>query len=160
MEKVKGNEFEIIGGLVRYIGVKIVGAMPMTRLVYNQFRSWNVPADENPDDLGYLVQYEGDGYVSWSPVKQFHEAYMETSGLTFGLAIEAMRKGLNVRRKGWNGKGIFIGIIEPTQLTKLSSPFIYIDTTGLITNNPDAPKSRVPWLASQTDMLALDWELT
>lgn len=41
----------------------------------------------------------------------------------------------------------------------LTSPYIYIDTTGLRSNNPDAPRSCVPWLASQTDMLAEDWEI-
>lgn len=33
------------------------------------------------------------------------------------------------------------------------------DTTGLKSLNPEAPRSCVPWLASQTDMLAEDWEL-
>lgn len=34
---------------------------------------------------------------------------------------------------------------------------VYIDTTGLLTDNQDVPKSRVPWLASQTNILANDW---
>lgn len=42
--------------------------------------------------------------------------------------------------------------------SKMTSPYIYIDTTGLRSDNPDAPRSRVPWFASQTDMLAEDWE--
>lgn len=42
---------------------------------------------------------------------------------------------------------------------EMTSDFIYIDTTGLITENPYAPKSRVPWIASQTDMLANDWNI-
>lgn len=41
----------------------------------------------------------------------------------------------------------------------MTSPYIYIDTTGLRSNNSDAPRSCVPWLASQTDMLAEDWEI-
>lgn len=39
----------------------------------------------------------------------------------------------------------------------MTHPYIYIDTTRLISENPDAPRDRVPWLASQTDMLADDW---
>lgn len=46
-----------------------------------------------------------------------------------------------------------------TEHSKMTSPYIYIDTTGLRSNNPDAPRSCVPWLASQTDMLAEDWEI-
>lgn len=42
-------------------------------------------------------------------------------------------------------------------LTYMTQPFIYIVTNGLVTENPDAPKGIVPWLASQTDMLANDW---
>ena len=41
----------------------------------------------------------------------------------------------------------------------MTSPYIFIDTTGLQTDNPHAPRSRVPWLASQTDMLAEDWQV-
>lgn len=77
--------------------------------------------------------------------------------MTFGEAIEMMKNGKRVARKGWNGKGIFCEIQVPDEHSKMTSPYIYIDTTGLQTDNPDAPKSLVPWLASQTDMLADDW---
>lgn len=79
--------------------------------------------------------------------------------MTFGLAIEAMKSGCKVSRKGWNGKGIFIELQTPTADSKMTSPYIYINTTGLTTNNSFASKSLVPWLASQTDMLAEDWEV-
>ena len=77
----------------------------------------------------------------------------------FGSAIEALKAGKRVRRRGWNGKGIFLELQRPDENSKMTSPYIFIDTTGLQTDNPDAPKSRVPWLASQTDMLSEDWEL-
>jgi len=79
--------------------------------------------------------------------------------MSFGKAIEALKRGCNVARAGWNGKGIFIALQVPDEGSKMTSPYIYIDTTGLQTNNLAAPKSLVPWLASQTDMLADDWEL-
>jgi len=75
----------------------------------------------------------------------------------FGWALDRMRHGFAVRRKGWNGQGIFIKLQVPDEHSKMTFPYIYIDTTGLQSNNPDAPRSRVPWLASQTDMLAEDW---
>ena len=77
--------------------------------------------------------------------------------LSFGNAIEALKNGHKAQRKGWNGKGIHIELQFPDAHSKMSSPYIFIDTTGLQTDNPDAPKSLVPWLASQTDMLADDW---
>lgn len=77
----------------------------------------------------------------------------------FGVALNLMKDGLKVRRAGWNGKGIFVALQRPDEHSKMTSPYIYIDTTGLQSDNPDAPRSCVPWLASQTDMLAADWEL-
>ena len=77
--------------------------------------------------------------------------------MNFGQALESLKIGQKVARSGWNGKGIFIELQVPDEHSKMTSPYIFIDTTGLQTENPDAPKSRVPWLASQTDMLAEDW---
>ena len=75
----------------------------------------------------------------------------------FGWALEGLKKGNKLAREGWNGRGIFIQLQVPDENSKMTSPYIYIDTTGLQTDNDNAPKSLVPWLASQTDMLATDW---
>lgn len=77
----------------------------------------------------------------------------------FGWALQQLRNGEKVQRSGWNGKGIFIELQRPDAHSKMTSPYIFIDTTGLQSDNPNAPRSRVPWLASQTDMLAEDWQL-
>jgi hypothetical protein len=79
--------------------------------------------------------------------------------MDFGDAIKNLKAGRKVRRKGWNGKGIFLELQVPDEFSKMTHPYIFIDTTGLQTENPDAPKNRVPWLASQTDMLSQDWEV-
>lgn len=77
--------------------------------------------------------------------------------MNFGQAIEALKQGKRVAREGWNGKGIFIELQIPDENSKMTHPYIFIDTTGLNTQNTKAPKNRVPWLASQTDMLSDDW---
>ena len=41
----------------KYIGTKEIKAIPMNRLEYNKLRGWTVPAEENPNDEGYLVEY-------------------------------------------------------------------------------------------------------
>ena len=79
-------------------------------------------------------------------------------GFGFGTAIALLKRGRKVRRQGWNGKGIFIELQMPDANSKMTHPYIFIDTTGLVTDNEMAPRDRVPWLASQTDMLAEDWE--
>ena len=73
------------------------------------------------------------------------------------VALQLLKQGKRLARRGWNGKGIFIALQKPDEHSKMTHPYIYIDTTGLQTNNPYAPRYTVPWLASQTDMLAEDW---
>ena len=77
--------------------------------------------------------------------------------MNFGQAIEALKAGKRCCRRGWNGNGIFIELQVPDEHSKMSHPYIYIDTTGLISDNVDAPRNLVPWFASQTDMLSDDW---
>jgi Protein of unknown function (DUF2829) len=152
----------------QFIGTKIINAKPMNRLNYNIFRGWKLPDDEDGTDEGYLVEYVNGGkpntveyasYVSWSPREQFDNAYKASGNLSFGNAIEYMKLGYKVARKGWNSKGIFIELQIPTESSKMTSPYISIDTTGLQTNNEFDHHSLVPWLASQTDMLTEDWEV-
>ena len=83
----------------------------------------------------------------------------EDQSMNFGEALEALKAGKKVARAGWNGKGIYIELQKPDQHSKMTLPYIYIVTNGLITDNPAAPKGVVPWLASQTDMLAEDWQI-
>jgi hypothetical protein len=78
-------------------------------------------------------------------------------GKTFGEALEALKRGERMRRAGWNGKGIYIELQRPDEHSKMTLPYIYIVTTGLQSDNPAAPRGVVPWLASQTDLLAEDW---
>ena len=104
-----------------YIGSKIINAKPMTRGEYNAFRSWVPPAGEAQDVDGYLVEYpdggepntaEFSGYVSWTPKPQFDAAYRETSGMSFGLALEAMKKGKRATRSVWP-LGVFVYHVPP-----------------------------------------------
>lgn len=137
----------------RYIGVKLVEAKSMNLIDAEEKLQRKIKSGNEP---GFLVKYP-DGYESWSPKDVFDEAYRKIDGLTFGLATEALKKGFKVARKGWNGKGIFIELQKPDEHSKMTHPYIFIDTTGLQTDNAYAPRDRVPWLASQTDMLAEDW---
>lgn len=77
--------------------------------------------------------------------------------MDFGWALRQLKEGKKVCRLGWNGKGIYIELQRPDKHSKMTQPYIYIVTTGLQSDNPNAPRGVVPWLASQTDMLAEDW---
>ena len=95
----------------KFIGTKMVIATPMNRQQYNDYRDWPLPDDEDGADDGYLVEYQDGGkpnhpnhtgYISWSPKEQFDAAYRPTDGLTFGLAIEALKLGERVARSSWD----------------------------------------------------------
>jgi len=79
--------------------------------------------------------------------------------MDFGDVLKALKENPERKfaRKGWNGNGIYITLQVPDGESKMTLPYLYIVTTGLRTDNELAPKGLVPWLASQTDMLAEDW---
>lgn len=70
--------------------------------------------------------------------------------MNFGSALEGLKAGHRLARVGWNGKDMYIELQRPDGGSKMTLPFIFMKTVqgGL-----------VPWLASQTDILADDWEL-
>lgn len=79
-----------------YIGVKRIKARKMNRLDYNEYRGWDLPEDERPDDEGYLVEYtdstnanhpDHSGYISWSPKDVFESAYIEQSSEGLGREL-------------------------------------------------------------------------
>jgi len=81
--------------------------------------------------------------------------------MTFGEAVEKMKAGERMTRKGWNGRGMWVRHVDlysdpefrvreinPCEGTWL--PFLVMKTVG---------NQLIPWLASQTDVLADDWEV-
>ena len=68
----------------------------------------------------------------------------------FGRALALIKLGKRVARGGWNGKGMWIALREPSDSSDMYRPYIYMrPVDGQV----------VPWVASQTDMLADDWVL-
>lgn len=88
------------------------------------------------------------------------------NSLTFGEALEALKAGKKVARKGWNGKGMHLILINGkcihNSITECYGDGIaehtpkVLDSIAMYT----AQKQLViGWLASQTDMLAEDWHI-
>jgi hypothetical protein len=75
--------------------------------------------------------------------------------MNFGQALENLKNGHKVCREGWNGKGMWLLMQRPDENSKMTLPYIYIEYPAGHAAYPNG--SRVPWLASQTDMLADDW---
>lgn len=73
----------------------------------------------------------------------------------FGVALNKLKAGQAVTRYGWNGKGLRVQLQRPDENSKMTLPYLYMIYPDDAKNTPGA---RVPWLASQTDMLAEDWQ--
>lgn len=70
--------------------------------------------------------------------------------MDFSKALEHIKVGLKLTRIGWNGPEQYIELQVPDEHSKMTLPYIYIRTVQ---------GDLVPWLASQTDILAIDWHL-
>lgn len=165
-----------LGSLIQlHIGMKLVYAIAMTRGEYNVYRGWEQPVDEDPADKGFLIEYvdggkpnhpNHSGYISWSPEHVFKPAYHSSGNWRFGEALEMLRRGYKVQRKGWNGKGMWLVMVKGTTHVwpKEGTPY---HTAGLKEVDIDphldlytAKGSMQPgWNPSQADLFAEDWQL-
>lgn len=95
--------------------------------------------------------------------------------MDFGKALEALKQGKKVTRKGWNGKGMFLWLKpaatiksewckDDTELKALvdsnGGEMLALGTICMYTHDSSGRKAILTgWLASQSDMLSEDWEL-
>lgn len=149
---------------------RIVDAKPMTRKEYNDFREWELPSDENGADAGFILKEEQPKgfYVNWVTKQVFEDSYTKLEGeenqsMTFGMAIEAMKKGEKVAREGWNGKGMFAYYVPanayPAQTKAAKSHF---GQDGMVPYRAyialkTAQEDIAMWSPSGSDALAIDW---
>ncbi|PSK96691.1 uncharacterized protein DUF2829 [Haloactinopolyspora alba] len=68
--------------------------------------------------------------------------------MDFGEALDALRAGQKVSREGWNGRGMWLALQVPDEHSKMRRPYIYMRPVD---------GDFVPWVASQSDLLANDW---
>lgn len=166
----------------KYIGTKEVSAMPMNLGEFIEKTKRNPYANDPDvhycDEAGYLVK-DKDGCESWSPKEVFEEAYREItdekSSMNFGDAIEVLKQGGAIRRKGWNGKGLFVikqvpahidsDVIPKMQSLPQSAKDLILEGKGFIdyTNqcliyNENTGRAD-SWVPSISDVFAEDWDI-
>lgn len=140
-----------------YIGTKQITAWPQDQ----------VDGDGNVKP-GYAVKYE-DGYTSWSPKTTFEAAYRVIEGaeqaLTFGDALQMLKAGKKVARTGWNGKGMFVYLVQGSTFAVNRPPLLGIYAEGTTINYnahidiKGADGSVSTWVPSIGDCLATDWQV-
>ena len=82
-----------------------------------------------------------------------------------GCAVKQLRNGMRVGRTGWNGKGMFLYLVPGSQFAVNRAPLlgfyplgaevVYREHVDMKTANGEC----VPWVCSQSDLLATDWDL-
>lgn len=156
---------------MKYIRVNHVDAEPMA---FGEFKtkfpkSGGANVERDPADEGYVITYrkgEPNEYVSWCPKAEFEAVSRPVDGMTFGEAIEAMKRGKKVARMGWNGKGMWLvlqngSVVEGENMRNEPARSFYGNNMVRICGHIDMKAADnsyvVGWLASQTDMLSEDW---
>lgn len=135
----------------QYIGTKIIQAEPAWRASDEKghFVITNDPVEVLRDypsaENGYRVRYP-DGYESWSPKRVFEEAYQPTDGVNFGLALEAMKKGMGARLPHWK-PDVVIRAQYPDEHSKMTAPYLYVESRY----------GRVPWKETMIELFSNDW---
>lgn len=150
-----------------YIGTKSVNGSPLTKAKYCKLRGWPVPVNEDPDEEGYLVEYPHStpnneqfcGYITWSPKIPFEDAYRDvTKGCAFGHAVELMKLGFKMARKGWNGKGMYITLVSGDNWAMDKHENTICEKCCWL-GVKTVDNQFMPWVPSQSDVLAEDWVL-
>lgn len=158
---------------MKYIRVNHVDAEPMA---FGEFKekfpkSGGANIERDPADEGYVITYRKgrpNEYVSWCPKAEFEAVSRPVDGMTFGMAIEAMKRGKKVARRGWNGKGMYLWLLpaatvkaewcrEPRLELIAAENGGEVECLGSVRMKTADGKVLTGWLASQTDMLSEDW---
>lgn len=145
----KGNEVKL------HIGLKMINAVAMTRGEYNILQGWQIPANENSHDAGYLVEYldggkpnhpDYTGYISWTPAEVFEKAYKANEQFSFSEALYLLKQGHHIARNGWNGKGMHVELWD-NKTRGINPHFALKNVQGTYDT----------WVPSVSDLLANDW---
>ena len=130
--------------------------------ILSEMRKGPPPGDETPASVACLTFADRlDKALSGD------DADSPVDGMTFGRAIEAMKQGKKVARKGWNGKGMYLWLLPATDVKKewCRDPRLIeamgerdvLPCLGSIRMFTATKEVLTGWLASQTDMLSEDW---
>jgi len=123
----------------------------------------------NPVEGDYWV-VQDDGYTYLNPREVFERKYSPAyASMNFGAAVELLKRGARVARRGWNGRDMWLAY-SPGSAALPAEKFWaphnrefatanggHADVLPCITMKTADGKILMGWLASQTDMLANDW---
>ena len=161
---------------MKYIRIDEVEAEPMK---FGEFKekfpkSGGANVERDAEDDGYVITYrkgQANEYVSWCPKAEFDAVSRPVDGMPFGRAVELMKVGKKVARKGWNGKGMWLSVPLTNGPAEIPYYNVLDEHNGEYAHQNGGTVKVMPyvtmktadgsivmgWVASQTDMLAEVW---
>ena len=76
-----------------------------------------------------------------------------------GWAVKQLWDGKKLKRLGWNGKDMWVALQIPDEHSMNTEPYVYLERFGNGVPLDKNKRYRIPWLCSQSDLLAKDWEI-
>lgn len=70
--------------------------------------------------------------------------------MDFGVALNLLKEGEQVTRDGWNGDGMYVELQVPDENSKMKRPYLFLSPVD---------GALVPWVTTQSDLLAEDWRV-
>lgn len=146
----------------KYLGIKYVDAELVSGKERYGFDKPNNAISQHELDSEFYKVHR-DGRFCWKRKEDFEKDYQPidwTIDMEFGYALTALRNGLRISRRGWNSKGMWIELRIPDLTSKMTRPYLYhVAPKGTTNHYGDNVHDfeRVPWLPSNTDILASDW---
>ena len=130
---------------MKYISTQVIEAVPMTAEEYTEVKQ-GAFFYSGEDRNGYQITHE-DGRTEWK-LGTWFESVHEAIDMTFGVATEAMKRGLKVALPYWQ-PDVFISLKIPDEHSKMTAPYFYVTSRF----------GRVPWVATQIELLSTAWRI-
>lgn len=162
-----------------YICTKVIHAVP-TKMVNGCFWPDGLPMPKAPETVettvdcccnikheltvedGYMFTTSSeDKYPQFMAKAEFEAMFRSADAMTFGDALDALKQGKSVARKGWNGKNQYVFLAREADFVTDADISAYdqleVEVADMLVMKTAKDTFQPGWLASQADMLAEDW---
>lgn len=117
-----------------------------------------------PHDLLWVLRDDWEIVEDNEQTSNLTATLVPVPDFSFSVALDYLKQGKKVARKGWNGKGMFLFLADDIEFSTAADLSSVQDLEGELTRPSIVLKTAddkfvVGWLASQTDMLADDWNI-
>lgn len=160
-----------------YICTKVIQAVPV-KMVNGCFWPEDLPLPEIPEPVqtenegcikygtrveeGYMfTESRDDQFARFMSAAEFEQNCRPVDSMTFGDALEAVKRGQRIARKGWNGKAMYVFLAYEADFVTDADIYAYdqleVEVGDMLVMKTAQDTFQPGWLASQADMLAEDW---